>query len=308
MGWYSILKYFLRTNEGFVKGSNWGDVLNGTGGNEFIVGGGGGDILNGFSGDDLIVGGGFSDGAIKQTLSAYGARPHQYNTEWLKHDGGDLLVGGYGDDTIVGGGWHDGLVADNGQVELGEIVAAPFNPDLIGHVNGNAIFAGPGDDFAVGANFGDVIEGGRGNDKIYGLDGHDVLRGGTSNESKKWIYDGNDTLDGGGGNDLIDGGSGNDLIIGGAGNDALYGGIGSDTFVFASGSGHDRVGDFNANEDTLDLTLAPADFTSLAEVTVAASEVSQNGYTGVLIDLGEGNSAFIVGISVIDLTESNVAL
>ncbi|ACL61599.1 hemolysin-type calcium-binding protein [Methylobacterium nodulans] len=68
---------------------------------------------------------------------------------------------------------------------------------------------------------------------------------------------GNDVLTGGAGNDQISGLGGNDALYGGAGNDVLTGGAGFDTFVFDSASvligGVDRITDFNAKQDIIDL-------------------------------------------------------
>jgi Ca2+-binding RTX toxin-like protein len=51
---------------------------------------------------------------------------------------------------------------------------------------------------------------------------------------------------------VLDGGSGNDTLIGGGGDDVLTGGVGRDTFVFsAAGFGHDRITDFNVDQDYL---------------------------------------------------------
>ena len=52
---------------------------------------------------------------------------------------------------------------------------------------------------------------------------------------------GNDTLVGNDGANLLEGGAGNDTLTGGAGDDALAGGAGADTYLFAAGSGVDRI-------------------------------------------------------------------
>ena len=89
----------------------------------------------------------------------------------------------------------------------------------------------------------------RGNDVVVGSDSGDSLNG----------NGGEDLLIGGAGNDHIDGGHGSDVVIGGAGDDRLTGGGGndqeSDTFVWhANETGSDRVTDFNADVDKLDLS------------------------------------------------------
>ena len=75
---------------------------------------------------------------------------------------------------------------------------------------------------------------------------------------------GNDTVDGGGGADTVSGGDGNDSITGGAGTDNLTGGAGNDTFVFTTltdaraSTGPDRITDFVAGSDKIDVATAPA--------------------------------------------------
>ncbi|WP_262693198.1 calcium-binding protein [Kordiimonas aquimaris] len=290
MIWFNILKIFLQNNSGFVNGSQWGDILNGSNGDEFIVGGGSGDIIRGFSGNDLIVGGGFSDGDINQTVSFFGHHASHHVINNLKQDGDDLLVGGYGHDTIIGAGWHDGLVEDNGKFELGEVVAAPFDPDLTHHSNSNVIYAGPGNDLAVGANFADIIEGSRGNDKIYGLGGHDILNGGSSDTSNNY-YDENDT---------IDGGSGDDLIIGGSGNDFMTGGQGSDIFSFGKYFGRDEISDFGISKEDQDkLDLSDIDGLSLSNIMASATYNDE----GTTLNISVHGTITLLGIDQIQLEE-----
>ena len=66
---------------------------------------------------------------------------------------------------------------------------------------------------------------------------------------------GDDVLLAGNGSDCLYGHDGADLLIGGKGNDLLSGGAGADTFMWLAGdTGHDRVADFAAAGDTLDLS------------------------------------------------------
>jgi Ca2+-binding RTX toxin-like protein len=67
----------------------------------------------------------------------------------------------------------------------------------------------------------------------------------------------------GGGRDVLDGGAGHDVLDGGQGADRLTGGAGDDVFVYAhlqdsyastAGDTHDRILDFDAAHDQLDLT------------------------------------------------------
>jgi Ca2+-binding RTX toxin-like protein len=66
--------------------------------------------------------------------------------------------------------------------------------------------------------------------------------------------DGANLVFGGLGDDGILTGTGNDTLWGNEGNDSLAGGAGADRYVFAAGSGNDRVSGFSvAESDRLDL-------------------------------------------------------
>ena len=96
----------------------------------------------------------------------------------------------------------------------------------------------------AGTGKGETLDGRGGNDFLYGNGGKDTLLGGE-------------------GNDLLDGGRGKDVLIGGNGNDILTGGKDDDTFVFAPGSGHDVVRDFEKGDDRIDLTAFDTSFRKL---------------------------------------------
>lgn len=104
-----------------------------------------------------------------------------------------------------------------------------------------------------GGSASDSLDGTAKADSINGRDGADTLNGGS----------GADLLWGGAGHDRLLGGSGNDTLIGGADADVLFGGAGSDLFRFASvsdsyrtatASHADRIGDFDAVHDTIDVS------------------------------------------------------
>ncbi len=82
-----------------------------------------------------------------------------------------------------------------------------------------------------------------------GTDGRDLLIG----------AGGADVLDGLAGDDQLNGGAGDDRLIGGTGDDTLYGNRGADTFVFTAGFGADRIGDFDARRDMIDLRALSLD-------------------------------------------------
>ena len=182
------------------------------------------------------------------------------------------------------------------------------NDSLLGSSGSDTISAAAGDDIAFGAGGNDTIDGGDGNDRIYGEAGTDTLQGGAGNDMLDG-GDGNDSLNGGAGTDELRGGAGNDgffggggndrlfgdaggdtlygdggndTLEGGAGNDVLTGGAGADRFVFADGSGADRITDFQDGTDVIDMTQISAvnSMADLQVVVISATEITVRYFDG----------------------------
>lgn len=155
---------------------------------------------------------------------------------------GSTLTGTPGADTLTGG---------NGA----EVISGLGGNDLVKGQGGNDTVNGDaGNDTLYGGMGDDIVNGGTEDDLMYGGDGADVLNGG----------DGLDRLFGDAGNDTIDGGAKADKIYGGAGQDVLTGGQDADQFIFQALSDSvvgaaDRIMDFNAAEDRIDLKAIDAD-------------------------------------------------
>jgi len=287
--------------------------------NDFLVGGGGNDYLNGGAGNDFIIGGGFDDGAVRHInwyTNPDGELP--YETDSPELDGRDTLIGGEGNDTILGSGWAETLHLpsfDNGVYDVVEEVFPTEGTD-----HSNLIWAGPGDDLVSGGSFSDIIGGGSGDDNILAYSGNDIVYGGSGDDiisgndgddilfggaGADRVYGGagDDDLYSGAGHDVVSGGAGNDTLWGGSGDDSFTGGEGADTFSFAR-TGNDTITDFDVNEDILRLSNTATDFTSASDVSAAATE--QND--GLMIDLGEGNSVFLDGLSLSDIENMNLIL
>ena len=98
------------------------------------------------------------------------------------------------------------------------------------------IFSGSGDDEIVTAGGDDLIDAEDGNDTIDGGDGDDLLDG----------------RDDDGAMDFLNSSVGDDVLIAGMG-DYLNGGTGSDLFGL-SGESNAYVGDFDPDEDTIEVT------------------------------------------------------
>ncbi|SDD54217.1 calcium-binding protein [Kordiimonas lacus] len=272
-------------------------------GSDTVIGGAGDDIIGGGAGNDLIIGGQLSSSDIRDLVFvAYEQRL----------DGEDSIFGGAGDDTIHGGNpLLDGETDDSGK---------PYD---YGSTARNVLYSGTGNDKVYGARGDDVIGGGQGDDIIFGGDGHDVIYGGKNDGADTGINDvidagegndvvfasggddevsggaDNDTLFGGAGDDSLGGNGGHDVLYGGTGDDFLSGGTGDDAFYFKEGSGADTVLDFGLGEDTLMLEGYSDRFDSIAEIVGSAHLATQNGVTGLMLELGEGDSIFLVGIDKI---------
>ena len=203
-------------------------------GNDIIFGGAGNDQLEGGAGYDMLTGGAEADDLI-------GGADGDVLDGGL---GADYMEGGTGSDTYLVDDIGDEVVelagegVDQVQARIAEYTLADGVENLTGTHYGSMHFTGNG--------LGNFIIGGYHNDTLEGLAGNDELRGG---------YAG-DTLEGGDGDDLLVGGDGVDLLTGGAGADTFrYSGWDSAASGFA-----DRITDFAAGEDKIDLALVDAGF------------------------------------------------
>ncbi len=150
----------------------------------------------------------------------------------------------------------------------------------------------------IGTAAADDMEGKGGNDVLFGLGGNDIMDGDAGNDILHGGT-GNDNMEGGLGADQLFGDAGNDILSGDEGNDIMNGGAGNDRFVFDSGEGDDRINGFVAGgtADLLDLRDAAFSFVNFSQVLARATDTS----TGVLIDLGAGDSVRLTGVSEADL-------
>lgn len=155
-----------------------------------------------------------------------------------------------------------------------------------------------------GSALADTLNGTNGRDLMFGQGGNDTLNGGAGNDLLHG-GDGNDTLLGGEGNDQLYGGAGNDVLVGGPGNDWLNGGVGSDRFVFdQAGFGQDRISDFNAHQNGLDvLVFSKALFASTSAVISAASLQGSD----TVIHAGD-SSVTLVGFTPAHLSADMISL
>ena len=185
-------------------------------------------------------------------INEVGSTGLSYSNNTLTGTGGmiNVVTGTSGDDILSGASGRD------------NITAAAGDDSVYGGGGNDTIDGGDGNDRLYGEDGSDSLTGGAGNDVLNGGDGNDTLNGGAGAD-EMYGGNGNDGFYGGGSNDLMFGNSGadtlygdggNDIIDGGAGNDVLIGGMGADRFVFANGSGSDKITDFQDGVDLIDLS------------------------------------------------------
>jgi Ca2+-binding RTX toxin-like protein len=203
-----------------ITGTEDGDELNGSTGDDNITGGGGDDSLFSGKGNDIIFGGPGND-----TLDNGSGDDFVYGEA-----GDDTLINWSGTDYYDGGGGIDTIVTDlsDARIEgiiqpqsfeiylnlkdeihgLPEWTTAPdtvknvenytligdFDAELIGDAESNIFITDIGDDILRGEEGDDTLSAWIGNDKVYGGAG-------------------NDTIINTGGEDLFDGGDGIDTLI-----------------------------------------------------------------------------------------------
>lgn len=198
-------------------------------GNDHIIGNEFDNYIDGHNGDDLIQGFGGND-------TLFGS------------EGDDELIGGAGIDHLDGGIGID--IASYRASNHGVYIDLGSGQGFGGHAQGDTlvnienIVGSDLEDTLIGDTEANYFTGGEGNDSLFGGAGNDMLFDfGVSD----------DFISGGEGNDVIIVTEGENTIIGGLGNDYLEGGIGNDKFQYTGGDGTDRIVNFNANQDLIDL-------------------------------------------------------
>ncbi|WP_262690540.1 calcium-binding protein [Kordiimonas aestuarii] len=272
-----------------VVGSDGPDAITGSAGGDEIEAGDGRDTVESGEGDDSVSGGGDDD----LITSGDGRDTVDGGTGDDDISGGnddDQLFGGAGDDTVDGGTGVDTLRGGEGN----DRIMAGGDDDLV--------YAGVGDDGAdtvEGADGNDSLGGGAGNDSLTGDGGDDLIWGNAGDDIING-GDGDDILHNGAGDDTVSGGAGDDTLWAGDGDDTLTGGDGADNFVFGAQSGSDTVTDFDAAEDSLSFVDGTT-FSAVEDVIAAASDATQGGVDGVMIELAVGESVFIAGLGLDEL-------
>ena len=202
-----------------------------------------------------------------------------------------FMLGMDGDDTLQGGGAND--IVDGGTGD----------DSLNGGLGTDILRGGLGNDNYVVENAGDVISESldAGTDKVssnvtYTLSANveNLTLTGTAAINGTGNTQANNITGNAANNQLI-GGSGNDILNGGTGVNVLTGGTGSDIFRFTTSDHSDKITDFNAANDTIQLenavfssltvtgTLAASHFRIGAQAMDANDFIIYNNTTGALL-------------------------
>jgi Ca2+-binding RTX toxin-like protein len=249
----------LLTYRHTVNGTNFADVINGTGN------GAGGDMLNGLGGDDRILGWAGDD-----TINGGDG-----NDDVRGEAGNDTLSGGAGNDDVDGGEGNDTVIYESGldrfydgggtdtiRIANSAITAAnmtlrraPGNwnsVDLDILLNGAHAFTIK-NQFVQNLGFETIRFA---NGTSFNLSTVSYANEGTANSEKLYGIgfggNANDVIRAYGGDDTIYAYEGNDTITGGTGNDTIEGGAGNDTYVYNAGDGYDSIRD-SAGTDVIQL-------------------------------------------------------
>lgn len=264
-----------------IFGGNGDDTLIGEGGHDHLLGDAGDDNLAGGTGADTLRG-----GADNDTLAGDSSTDILYG-----NDGDDSLIGGTGADTLYGGAGDDTMFGNTGE----DTLYGEDGHDVISSGDGiDLVYGGDGNDLIYGRSGWDVLHGDDGDDTLIASEGSDELWGGRGSDSLS-AGTGDDTLYGGDGDDTLLGNQGVDVIDGGAGNDALRGGTLLDTFIFTVGHDADRISDFEANQDILQLTTSLTGGRSTGSEVIAEFGSVIGGM--VVFDFGGGDTITLENLS-----------
>lgn len=322
----------------WLDGQGGDDSLTGGAGNDLLIGGPGKDVLNGGGGEDIVqYSGRYADFSITSLGQGRFEIRDRIGTqatdqvaaaEWLLFDDKavhltDMSVNPVSAVAGMFGGVKSALPDT-------PVLPEPNPLQLIG-TGGKDVFlvtsagttvSGLGDfdtvQTTVDFTMSDDVErldligaaaingtGSAGNNHIHGNDARNVLHG-MAGSDQLWAQAGDDLLFGEAGEDRISGDAGNDRINGGAGQDKMKGGAGKDVFVFTSAADSprlhgDKVLDFQAGQDRIDLSAIDADTTRSGDQafvwgsygSAAASAWARSGYV-----YGDTNHDGIADLSI----------
>jgi Ca2+-binding RTX toxin-like protein len=295
-------------------GNELGNQITGNAAANTLTGGLGNDVLNGTTGADRLLGGAGNDTFVT--------------------DGGDIIteLAGAGTDTVrssvslsLGSNLENLILTGSAALSgtgntLANTITGNAGANTLNGVTGlDRLVGGAGNDTYI-TDGGDIITelAGAGTDTVRSSVTHTlgsnvenlILTGsaalsGTGNTLTNTMTGnaGANTLNGMTGADTLNGGAGNDRLIGGAGNDSMTGGTGADDFVFAPGSGVDRITDFVATGSLAD----DIDFSGHSQITsyadLRANHLTASG-TNIVIRSGT-DVITLVNVRLADIDASD---
>jgi Ca2+-binding RTX toxin-like protein len=269
---------YLDEGDDTASGGAGDDNVHGGGGNDTLTGGAGNDTLSGGAGLDVFKVEDDDDttnvdgGTGWDSLQFYNLTTTQGVTVTYTGD----QTGTYSFDGSGASGSFTNIEGVSSVGDYGDIVDA--SADTVG-IKANTH---SGDDH---------VTGGSGNDTIYLGNGDDIGIGGS-------------------GKDYINGGYGADTLDGGAGDDDLTGGAGDDTYVFADGSGHDTITDFDMGDSDADgYTNDQLDVSGLTDgsgnpITTSDVFVMGDGSGNTLLIFPNGEVITLTGVEQTSVTPS----
>jgi Ca2+-binding RTX toxin-like protein len=246
-----------------LKGNAAANLLDGKSGTDTMIGGGGDDIYVIDDAGDVVVEAAragsdtartsvnyvLAGGVRVETLttaSSAGTAPinltgNEFANKLIGNAGANTLNGKGGADTLTGGGGNDTYVVDTAADKIVETATSSGSAADVARASASYVL---GTGVRV-ENLQTTNAAGTGAINLTGNEFRQVITG----------NDGANALSGKGGNDTIRSGAGSDKIFGGSGNDLLFGGAGRDRFHFDTApnasANLDRIGDFNAAEDSI---------------------------------------------------------
>lgn len=290
-----------------INGSKFGDILDGSGLDNFIFGAAGTDTLRGGYGNDILEGGQSNDridGGVGKDTASYAT-----STALVFINLSDRKVERGGD------AQGDRLIA------IENITGSAHNDVITGDVNTNILRGGDGSDWLAGWHGDDIIHGGAGDDVIRGGHGADTIHGGEGNDTVDYqqstssvtVNLGNSWAETGGSaqgdaifsieniigsthRDFLTGDDGNNIIDGKGGDfDLLTGGGGADTFRFTTQGHQTFIDDFTRGTDLIEIAIGAEQFSDLTIVDI----------TGDATITYSGNKIVLTGVNHFALTEGD---
>ncbi|MGV6476733.1 M10 family metallopeptidase C-terminal domain-containing protein [Azotobacter vinelandii] len=221
-----------------LAGASGDDRLHGAGGDDLLDGGAGRDRLTGGSGADLfrIV---VREDSYRTASENFADRIRDFDPD---EDRLDLSALGF---TALGDG-HDGTLA----VRVNEAGTRTYLKSFEADAEGRRFELALDGDLAGRLDGGNLLfaaaplEGSAADDDLIGSAAAEILTG----------ADGDDYLHGGAGDDILDGGAGRDTLAGGSGADLFRFSVREDSQRTAGEGFVDRILDFEAGTDRIDLS------------------------------------------------------